>query len=283
MDAGMRLQMALAASRHGYGDARLAARVRETGLEAFVELHTKITDAERERISHEAASLADRGVSAALMGDTSYPRLLSQFRSSPPFLFCLGSAKLLDMPAVGICGARNATDEGIRAAVACGEVAVEDGFTVVSGYARGVDTATHTSALTSGGNTIIVLPEGINHFRVKRSMINVWDSTRTLVVSQFSPTKPWSASSAMIRNSTIIGLSLALVVVEASDKGGTLAAGTKALQVKKPVIALEFSSTPRGNAVLLQRGAVFAADRNQLRTRLRAVVAESGDGQLTMI
>lgn len=64
------------------------------------------------------------------------------------------------------------------------------------------------------------LPEGISHFRVKRGPIgDAWDPTRALVVSQFSPGRPWSAGTAMARNSVIIGLSLGLIVVEADAKG----------------------------------------------------------------
>ena len=123
-----------------------------------------------------------------------------------------------------------------------GRVATQQGLTVVSGYARGVDTVTHVSALASGGSTVIVLPEGINHFRVKRGPVaDVWSEERVLVVSQFPQGRPWSAGNAMTRNNVIIGLSLALIVVEASEKGGTLAAGTKALQLNKPVLALEFT------------------------------------------
>jgi hypothetical protein len=98
---------------------------------------------------------------------------------------------------------------------ACGEVATQHGLTVVSGYARGVDRIAHVSALSSGGSTVIVLPEGINHFRVKPGPVaDVWDKERVLVLSQFSPSRPWSAGNAMARNNAIIGLSLALVVVQ---------------------------------------------------------------------
>jgi DNA processing protein len=175
---------------------------------------------------------------------------------APPVLFYSGSLQLLERPAVGICGARNVSTEGLRAAAACGELAAMQGIVSVSGYARGVDTATHAASLKAGGATIIVLPEGINHFRVKKNVVGeVWDQSRALVVSQFAPTQTWSAGAAMTRNSIIIGLSMALVVVEAGEKGGTLAAGTKALSVRGRVLALEFSSMPIGNKMLVDKGA----------------------------
>ncbi len=282
MDEVTRLQLAVVASRHG--GARLTARARELGTTAFTDLLREISGVEQARANEEASELSSHGVGAVLLGSPEYPRLLSRVRAAPPFLFYLGAADLLTAHGIGMCGSRNASDEGLRAAAACGEVATQQGLTVVSGYARGVDTTTHISALSSGGSTIIVLPEGINHFRVKRGPVaEVWDKERVLVVSQFSPSRPWSAGSAMARNNVIIGLSLALVVVEANDKGGALAAGAKALQLNKPVLALEFAENPRGNAELIRRGAISVRNRAELRARLKQVIRDPEGNQLSMV
>ena len=282
MDETTRLRLAVVASRHG--DARLATRARELGVTAFTGLLGEISEAELERADYEVADLSARGVGAVLLGSPEYPYLLSRIRAAPPCLFYLGSANLLTASGIGMCGSRNASDEGLRAATACGEVAAQQGLTVVSGYARGVDTTTHVSALSSGGNTLIVLPEGIDRFRVKRGpMSDVWDPKRVLVVSQFSPDRPWRADRAMARNSVIIGLSLALVVVEASDKGGTLAAGTRALQLNKPVLALEFATNPRGNAELIRHGAISVRNRAELRARLTQMTKNPQGNQLSII
>jgi DNA processing protein len=282
MDDAMRLRLAVVASRQG--SARLAARAREFGVTAFTDLLGEISEAELERADDEATSLSARGIGAVLLGSLEYPYLLSAIRAAPPCLFYLGAAELLTASGIGMCGSRNASDEGLRAAAACSEVATQQGLTVISGYARGVDTATHVSALASGGSTVIVLPEGIDHFRVKRGPIaNVWDSERTLVVSQFSPSRPWSAGSAMTRNNVIIGLSLALIVIEASDKGGTLAAGARALKLNRRVLALEFTENPRGNAELIRRGAISVPNRAELRLRLAQVTEDSQGNQLSMM
>jgi DNA processing protein len=282
MDETTRLRLAVVATRQG--NARLAARARELGITAFTDLLGEISEAELERADDEATSLSARGIGAVLLGSPEYPYLLSGIRAAPPCLFYLGAAELLTASGIGMCGSRNASDEGLRAAAACGEVATQQGLTVISGYARGVDTATHVSALASGGSTVIVLPEGIDHFRVKRGPIaSVWDPERTLVVSQFSPSRPWSAGSAMTRNNVIIGLSLALIVIEASDKGGALAAGTRALQLNRRVMALEFTETPRGNAELIRRGAISVPNRAELRLRLAQITEDSQGNQLSII
>jgi DNA processing protein len=278
------LKLAVAGSRYGRGDARLARRAREIGPAAFCEVLDSLSRADLDRVSMEAEALRERGISATLLGSDEYPASLGEIRNAPPTLFYMGSSELLNAPGIGVCGSRNASEEGLKAAAACGEVAARQGLTVVSGYARGVDMATHVSALAAGGTTVIVLPEGIDRFRIKQgTFADLWDPARTLVVSQFAPTRPWSAGTAMTRNVVIIGLSLALVVVEAGEKGGTLAAGTTALDLNRHVITLEFAQTPPGNSVLLRRGAVPVRNRTELSNHLAQVVSNPGGNQLLII
>ena len=284
MDQLTTLRLAVASSRFGYGDARLARRARTAGMAAFTEVLRGLGRSDLDLVTDEAESLHARGVLATLIGSDDYPGALSAISNAPPYLFYLGSPDLMAAPSIGMCGSRDASAEGLRAAAACGEVAARQGLAVVSGYARGVDMTTHISALGSGGTTVIVLPEGINRFRVKQGpFAEVWDPKRSLVLSQFSPSRPWSAGGAMMRNNVIIGLSCALVVVEASEKGGTLAAGTRALELNRQVIALEFSQTPRGNALLLQHGAVPARDRAELAARLEQVRIQPDEQQLAFL
>lgn len=284
MDSMTKLRLAIAGSRHGHGDARLAAQARQLGVSAFADVFDRISPVERAHVCAEAEELCARGVSAVLLSSAEYPKLLSTLRGAPPSLLYMGPPDLMVTPSVGMCGSRNASSQGLRAAGACGEVAASLGLTVVSGYARGVDMSAHISALSAGGTTVIVLPEGIDRFRVKRGLLaDVWDTKRALVVSQFAPTRPWSAGAAMARNSVIIGLSQALVVVEAQDRGGTLAAGKKALDLNRRVVALEFSQVPPGNAMLLQRGAISARSRSELATCLRQITDSPGESQLSLI
>jgi DNA processing protein len=87
----------------------------------------------------------------------------------------------------------------------------------------------------------------------------------------------------MTRNNVIIGLSLALIVVEAGDKGGTLAAGTKALQMNRRVFTLEFAQTPRGNADLVRHGAVPISSRAHLFKMLDRLADAPDGNQLSML
>jgi len=169
--------------------------------------------------------------------DARYPAtLLNLFGSFlPPDIWVAGNVSLLGEKAVGFCGSRKASDRGLEVAADCARQLSEAGVIVVSGYAPGVDMASHEAALKNGGRTIIVLPEGINHFRIKKTVKSLWDWERILVVSQFPRDAIWRADRAMERNKVIVALSRAVIVLEAREQGGTLNAGYSALQLGKPL------------------------------------------------
>lgn len=179
-------------------------------------------------------------------------------KRAPEKFFVIGNINLLDEHAISFCGARNASEKGIEAASLCARTAVKNNFVITSGNARGVDRATHREALACGGSTILVLPEGIDHFRIAPELKDVWDWERVLVISQFDPRAPWRAFQAMDRNKTIMALSCAMIVVEAGEKGGTRAAGEDALRLKIPLFAIDYGfdeTIAPGNRVLIEKGA----------------------------
>jgi DNA processing protein len=176
-----------------------------------------------------------------------------------PILSTLGNLALLDTPGLGLCGSRKASEKGIAVAIDCAEQAVRAGFTVISGNAAGVDLAAHRAALANGGATILVLAEGIDRFRIRRELRPVWDWERALVLSRFPADATWRAYRAMERNDVIIALSRAMIVVEAGETGGTLAAGLRTLQHGKPLFVADYENIDAvapGNAQLLAKGAM---------------------------
>jgi DNA processing protein len=263
MDHLTKLELALAVTRYG-SPSKINHQLRRRGVGVLEEHVEQLDSASRQQLEADAEDLLSHDMTAVLRETSEYPRLLDQVPTAPPVLFCSGQLSLLSAPSIGICGSRRASDEGLHAATTCGSVASSQGLASVSGYARGVDMAIHVSALESGAATIIVLSEGINHFRVKREIADVWDPSRALVVSQFSPTQTWSAGGAMARNLVIIGLSLALVVIEAGETGGTLASGQRALELGRRVIALQFSEPSLGNIMLLESGAIAVSNPAEL-------------------
>jgi len=279
------LRLALAVVRYGHGPRRLASRLREQGPQAAQALYGQLTADQRADVDSEARALHASGVDAMLLSLGSYPASLASLRQAPPVLFCQGDGGLLAMRSIGICGSRDASGQGLSAARACGEEMARCGLVVVSGYARGVDTEAHAAALDAGDGTVMVLAEGIARFKVKRWLASrSHDPLQVAVVSQFPPGQTWTAGGAMSRNDVIIGLTLGLVVIEAGEAGGTLAAGLRALDEQRPVLALEFSQDmPQGNKILLDHGAVAVRSRNQLRERLRQILAGNHPGQPTLV
>lgn len=193
-------------------------------------------------------------------GDMDYPRRLIVVlgEKAPARLYLRGNQDLLNEHAISFCGARHASEKGIEAAALCARTAAKEHFVITSGNARGVDRATHREALVQGGATIIVLPEGMNHFRIAPELRDSWDWSRVLVVSQFDEEAVWRSYNAMDRNKTIMALSCAMIVVEAGEKGGTRSAGEDALRLRIPLFAVDYGfdeDVAPGNRHLIRKGA----------------------------
>jgi DNA processing protein len=204
--------------------------------------------------------LCDLGVAVISIFDKQYPQSLSSLlgKQSPPLLFFKGNADLFHKSSLGFCGSRKASEKGLSVARDCARIVSEDDVNVVSGYAAGVDMATHCASLEAGGTTVVILAEGMLHFRIKREIKELWDWERVLVVSQYSPGLPWSVHNAMARNDTICALCKAMVLIEARDKGGSMEAGRTCLRLKIPLFAPVYEGMPefaQGNRILLNEGA----------------------------
>jgi DNA processing protein len=247
-------------------------------------LIARLPDEQRVEAEATVETLTSSGIRALLCDDQRYPDRLRRFTGAPMALFYRGPIELLENSTVGVCGSRNATSIGLRAARACGEDAARLGITVVSGYAKGIDTESHLACLESGGSTIAVLAEGILNFRLRPAFREPPSSAldHLLVISQFPPSQRWTAGAAMTRNQVMIGLSQAVVVVEAGETGGTLRAGEVALQSGRRLLVMDFAErTPQGNAKLIAAGARRIINRVDLADELRSLRLNQ-DTQLTL-
>ena len=191
--------------------------------------------------------------------DERYPEKLKEIARFPPLLYAMGNLSLLNKASIGICGSRGASELGLRFSRKFGHFAAEKNVVVASGYAKGIDTAAHLGVLKADGETVVVLAEGIKNFRIKRDFRTIDDFfCRTLVVSQFYPNHIWRAPRAMTRNKVICGLSEALIVVEAGEKGGTLEAGRECIRQGKCTLVVEDKAEPQntapGNRMLIKAG-----------------------------
>lgn len=223
--------------------------------------------------------LREQEVSVLTIFDGAYPNSLRLIldKSAPPLLFVKGNKGLLGKASVGFCGSRKPSGKGLAVAGECAVMASKEGINVVSGYAAGIDMTTHRAALEMGGTTTIVLAEGIFHFRIKRDLQDLWDWSQAVVVSEYLPTIPWSIHNAMRRNQTLCSLCTAMVLIEAQETGGSIAAGRTCLKLGIPLFAPVYEGMPesaKGNQILLTEGARFLyKSRTTQMPNLRGVLA----------
>ncbi len=219
-------------------------------------------------IEKEYNNLQESGVKIITLFDNNYPKsIIKKFDNSPPpILFCKGNISLLNADSVTIVGSRNVDNAGLEATKKIAKHLAENGYNIVSGYAKGVDTNAHLGALECDGTTTAVLSCGIKQAPTKKEIQEKYNwENDLLLVSQFKPNEPWSAQNAMIRNKLVCALSKAVVVIQSGPEkdengkmSGTFDAGKTALKFEIPLLALSpkfFSFEPKGNIQLIKMGA----------------------------
>ena len=159
-----------------------------------------------------------------------------------PTLYVIGWHEWLSDPGIGLCGSRDASPEGLSIARSVGRAAAHLEVPLVSGYARGVDTAGHVAAIEAGGLTTAVLAEGVSTsrgFRLRRDYHGLIEPLEQMtIVSQFPPNTRWRVWNAMKRNQTICALSQVMVAIEPGETGGTLNAAQEAIKRRKQLIVV---------------------------------------------
>ncbi len=190
-------------------------------------------------------------------GETDYPVALSQLTDAPPLLWAKGEPGLLQKRRVAIVGARNASSLGLRMARALAHELTKDGFVVVSGLARGVDTAAHKAALDGG--TIAVMAGGIDViYPAENTHLGQDIAARGLCISEQPIGQTPQARHFPTRNRIISGISEAVVVVEAAAKSGSLITARTALDQGREVLAVPghpFDARASGCNMLIRDGA----------------------------
>jgi len=191
--------------------------------------------------------------------DDGYPSQLRSIPAPPPFLFLRGELRGEDALAVALVGSRQATAYGIGTAERLAEDLAACGVTVVSGFARGIDTAAHRGALRGGGRTVAVLGSGVDVIYPPENRRLVDQVLKAgALLSQFPMGTPPLQHHFPLRNRTIAGMSLGTVVVEAAEQSGALITAGHAGELGREVFAVPGninSATSRGAHRLIQDGA----------------------------
>lgn len=224
-------------------------------------------DAEADALAREAreeAALlldlaASRGISVMAWDDAGYPPLLRTIAAPPPVLWARGALDALTRPSVAIVGSRAATPYALEVAGRLAAELAERQMVVVSGLARGVDGAAHRGCVGSGGRTVAVLGSGPDViYPREHSALATSICKDGLLVSELGPGAPPLPEHFPLRNRLISGISLGVVVVEASEKSGSLITARCALDQGRDVMAVPGSvlgGRNRGSHALLKDGA----------------------------
>src|SRR5438132_3280346 len=212
-----------------------------------------------EQIETEIRRIRQAEVTIVPFTDVRYPARLRMIADPPPFLYVKGEIRAEDDKAVAVVGSRSASDYGRKVTRDLSRGLAALGFTVVSGLARGIDGTAHETALRCGGRPIADLRSGVDRaYPPEHAALYRRISQNGAVVSELPVGTRPMAFNFPPRNRLISGLSLGVVVVEATEKSGSLITAALALEQGREVFAVPGevgASRSRGAHRLIRQGA----------------------------
>jgi DNA processing protein len=225
-----------------------------------------------ERARRVQARAERDGLGVLAWNDPRFPLLLRAIPDTPPALWYRGRLASLDAPAVAIVGSRAASAAGLETAARLGADLAARGLVVVSGLARGIDAAAHRGALSAGA-TIAVLGSGLDRvYPAEHAELAREVAGSGLLLSEFPPGAPPLAFHFPLRNRLISGLSLAVVVIEAAEKSGSLITAACALEQGRDVMAVPgtvLGGRNTGGHGLIRDGAKIVERADDIVSELR--------------
>jgi DNA processing protein len=213
----------------------------------------------------ELARVAEAGVTVLTAQSAAYPALLRTIHDPPIVLYVRGQLTAADARAVGVVGSRNTSFYGLESAKKLSYQLAYAGCTVVSGLARGIDTAAHQGALAAQGRTIAVLGCGLGHLYPPENfeLAERIASGSGAIISEFPMDRQPDRQTFPMRNRIISGCSLGLLVVEAGLRSGALISAGQAVDQGRSVFAVPGQIDrpgSQGTNRLIQQGAKLVMD-----------------------
>lgn len=210
--------------------------------------------------ARESEILGNENIRILLPSDTDFPMLLRE-AGETALLYSKGNFSGWNTPCVSIVGSRRHTAYGKQATERIAEDLVRSGFVIVSGLAYGIDSIAHETTLRAGGETIAVLGDSLDdasihpkdHLPLARRI-----EERGTLLSEYPPVTPARPETFPARNRIVAGISLGTVVVEATERSGSLITARLALEANREVFAVPgsiFSHASAGTNALLREGA----------------------------
>lgn len=213
----------------------------------------------REAVDHELGEIERLGIDLLPCVDPAYPEKLRTIHDPPILLYMTGTLRAFEAPSLAIVGSRRASHLGTLVTEQLSQELASLGFTIISGLARGVDAAAHRGALAGGGPTIAVLGCGIDRtYPPEHVSLREAIEANGTVFSEFPLHAPPHAPHFPKRNRIISGLSLGVVVTQATIKSGSLITARLATEQGREVFAVPGSikdEQSRGPHALIKQGA----------------------------
>jgi len=251
-----------------FGSAEAVLRASLTELEATgiqaVSAQSLATGKSAELAREESAKATDAGVAVVTMDDPSYPPRLKEIYDPPLILYVRGNLEILTKPGIAMVGTRHPTPygSGMAERLACDLAA--QGLVIISGMARGVDTASHRGAITAKGKTLAVFGTGVDviypkeNSRLSEQILALGGA----LISEFSLGTFAAPQNFPIRNRILSGMSIGVLVVEAAEYSGTRITARCALEQNRDVFAVPGNVTNKnswGPNTLIKQGAKLVA------------------------
>ncbi len=218
--------------------------------------------------------MAESGAVVITMGDPRYPQPLREIFDPPILLFARGRVELLQSLSVAVVGTRRPTPYGLAVAERLSGDLAHAGLTIVSGMARGIDTAAHRGTLAAGGDTVAVLGCGVDVvYPAENRKLAGELATKGLIVSEFPMGATAFPQNFPIRNRIISGISLGVLVVEGAQYSGSAITAKLAMDQGREVFAVPGNITNKlawGPNLLIKQGAKLIQDWNDVVSELPA-------------
>lgn len=227
-----------------------------------------------EQAMRDVASWSDAGWRMVGILDDLYPARLREIHQAPPFLFASGDLRAED-PAIAIVGSRKASSRGLDIASRIATALAEEGNTVLSGLAAGIDAAAHTAALSAGGRTVAIIGTGISkQYPTANRALQYEIEAKGLVLSQFWPDGPPQRHNFLMRNAVMSGYGRATIVVEAGEQSGARAQARMAVEHGRPVILTDqvFESNEWAKRLRERPGVHIASGLGEITHRVREIL-----------
>lgn len=229
--------------------------------------------ADVQAVRRELDAIERLGARALFVDEAVYPALLAATESAPPMLTVRGDMALLRRPTVAIVGARNASAAACRYARGLAQQLAEEGAVVVSGLARGIDTAAHVGSLSGG--TVGVIASGIDiAYPPENAELQERIAREGLLIAEQAPGTEPLARHFPSRNRIIAGLALGTVVVEAAPRSGSLITARIAAELGRDVMAVPGSpldQRAQGCNLLIREGATLVQNAADVLEQVRPI------------